>query len=297
MDMCYTINHPYACAHGMAMAERVSAFHHMAGGHTVESGMAETPTDTPSKKRRTPVGEVNTTGTVVGPLARKTSPVVDQTKWRRKLQEARIKFDDIAKETFLNAFAETGLKKRSADAAGVCLLTVIRHQKNDPDFAEAYDEAVAAYRDKFVGKAINELAFKGIKRERLKDNEVVETWREYPIPLILAELKRIDQGFRDKQDVNIGIGGGVLVVSGPMTPEEWVADQEKKNKERNNPMLDDPFTAARMLKAPPQGDIIDVEAVEVILPDRTKDVAERAARRAEEVAALVAKAAGMKVIK
>lgn len=297
--MCYTGYTPIVRARGMAIPARTLGLHHMVGGHTAESGMADTPTKKPSKKKRqATVGEKTQAGLVVAPTSRPSKALVDQSNWRRKLQAARIKFDDKAKQIFLSAFADTGLKKRSADAAGVCLLTIIRHQKNDPDFAEAYDEALASYRDKFVGKAINELAYEGIKHER-KDKttgEVIEEWREYPIPLVLAELKRIDPGFRDKQDISIGVGGGVLVVSGPLSPEEWVADQEEKNKLRTNPMIDDPFSAARLMHAPPQ-DVIDVEVVEVKLPDRAEEVAARAAKQIKEVAALKVKVAGLRVIR
>ena len=232
----------------------------------------------PIKQPRKPIRKVKageiaaSTGRPRQGVAPKANPVADQSNWRTRLVAGRIKFDDQAKEIFLAHFAEHGRKKHAATAAGVSVLTVTNHCKNDRDFAWAYDEAQAEYRDKFVGKAIGELAYEGIKIERKIGPDVIETKRDYPIPLIAMELKRIDHSYRDKQEVSLTGAGGVLVVPAGMTPSEWVADQAKKNEARNNPMDDKEDAPAAPGAAP-----VSAKPKEVVLPDRAATVAARKA--------------------
>ena len=228
-------------------------------------------------KRRAPskLGEISiTTGKPRPGNAPPLNPVADQRNWRVKLLASRIKFDDPAKEIFLREFAKHGRAKHAASDAGVSVLTVLNHRKNDPDFAQAYDEASAAYRDKFVEKAIQDLAYKGtpIMKVNQVTGEVYEERRDHPVRLLELELKRVDPSFRDKHEVALTGGGGVLVVPAAMTPAEWVKDQAKKNEDRMNPTQDTGSGQDRPAATP--------EAKDVVLPDRAADVAARKAGKA-----------------
>ncbi len=228
-------------------------------------------------KRRPPpkAGEIAvTTGLPRRPNAAPANPVADQRNWRVKLLASRIKFDDRAKEIFLCDFSGHGRKKDAASAAGVSLLTVTNHCKNDPDFAQAFDEAQAEYRDKFVKRAIDEIAYQGISIKKVNPftGEVYEERRDHPVRLIELELRRVDPTFRDKQEISLTGGGGILVVPAAMTPAEWVADQEKKNEARKNPIL-----AEESGKTTSDVEASKEVVKEVVLPDRAKEVAARKA--------------------
>ncbi len=148
----------------------------------------------------------------------KTRPRSDQIGWRVKLQQSRLKFDDDQKQIFLQELALHGLKGRASEAAGVCPNTVSKHIKNDPEFEAAVNESVESYRDKFVDHAMT-LAYDGIEVKKYnKDGDLVEERRDYPIPLILAELKRVEPGYRDKQTIDLNARGGVLVVPEAVDP-------------------------------------------------------------------------------
>ena len=222
------------------------------------------------KKPTAKGGERTVSGRLRRSKATKAHPKADQSTWRVKWRASQISFDDPAKEIYLKEFAEHGRKKHAADAAGVSLHTVRNHLKNDPEFSKAHDEAADSYRDSFVEHAIGDLATKGIPvMAATKEGDVYEQRRDYPIRLIELELKRIDPSYRDKQEVEISGGGGVLVVPAAMTPAEWVADQERKNAERMSPMEKDEVEAEAKNPKP----------VEVSLPDRAAVVAARNAKK------------------
>lgn len=167
----------------------------------------------------------------------KSKPVADQSTWRTKLKQSRLKFDDEQKQVYLKALAAHGMKGRSAETAGVCPQTVGLHRENDPDFSAATDAALDAYRDKFVDHATT-LAYDGITvRKFNKDGDLIEERQDYPIRLIELELKRVEPDYRDKQTIDLNTaGGGVLVAPAEMTPEDWIKKQQEENAGREKPV-------------------------------------------------------------
>lgn len=192
-------------------------------------------THTKLKKDGTPFP--SSTGKVVGVNA-------DQTTWRVKLQQSRLKFDDDQKHVYLSQLGKHGMKGRAAEEAGVSQLTVLKHAENDPDFAEARAQATVKYRDKFVDH-ITDLSLNGVLIEKFnKDGDLLERRQEYPIPLIMMEGKRVEPNYRDKQVIDLDdLPGGVLVVPAAMSPEayvkaseERVAEQDRLHEEREKEM-------------------------------------------------------------
>lgn len=92
-----------------------------------------------STKKKTPGPRASTTG--------KRHPKADQTNWRKKLQNNRLKFDDDAKAIYLREVSKHGLKVRAAAIAGVTIRTVNLHKRADEDFEEAAEEALGTYND------------------------------------------------------------------------------------------------------------------------------------------------------
>lgn len=161
---------------------------------------------------------------------------VDQTNWRVKLRQSRIKFDDDQKKIYLEDLAKHGMKARAAKTAGVSRATVLNHIENDEEFSERYDDALQEYRDGFVDHAVHDLAREGVLVERFdKDGKLVMTKREYPIPIIQMELKRIEPAYRDKQTIDLNHGGGVMVAPAGISPEDWIKREEEENKKRQKP--------------------------------------------------------------
>jgi len=168
----------------------------------------------------------------------------DQSTWRTRLQAAKIKFDDAAKDRYLTVLAQTGFKSRACMAAGVTRQTVAQHAENDPEFAEAMEEALDKYQARFM-EHWDELVYEGVEEPIIggKDrDEVIAHKRVYPINLIAMEARRVEPGFKERSEVDIKGGGGVLVVPANAAPDEWAKIVEGNNA---NTVQPDPPEAAQ----------------------------------------------------
>lgn len=153
--------------------------------------------------------------------------VVDRYKdlegnWRTRIRSVRGKFDDAAKERFLAEYRIHGRMGDSARAAGVSPKTVNTHMAKDEEFAEACLEAEEEYRSKLVAHQ-QDLVFNGtVKKTYDRNGNVVSEEQIYPIPLIQMELRKHDEGYRDKREVDMNVRGGVLVAPAEVgSIEDW----------------------------------------------------------------------------
>ena len=97
-------------------------------------------------------------------------------------------------------------------------------EKNNPEFAEMMAEAQMEYRDKIAAEVYRR-AVEGwdvpIVGGQFKD-QVVAHERKFSDRLLEMEAKRVDPGYREKQTVNVGQQGGVIVISAsPANKEDW----------------------------------------------------------------------------
>ena len=148
----------------------------------------------------------------------------DDGNWRLRIT-AGTKFNEMSRGIFLREMAEHGRKSTAAMAAGVSVTTANWAIKNDEDFNEAVAHCQLIYHDRIIAHH-QDLLFNGIEKIRYDGKgNVIDTTREYPIRLIELELKKHDDGYRDKREINMNVSGGVLIAPAGMTIEEW----EKKH--------------------------------------------------------------------
>lgn len=140
--------------------------------------------------------------------------------WRLKVKKG-LKFDEVKRGIFLRELAHHGRKTSACIAAGVSITTVNYAIDSDPDFNEATAHALLAYQDRLISHH-QDLLFNGIPKYRY-DNKgnLIEETRDYPIRLIELELKKHDEGYRDKRDVNMNVSGGVLIAPAETNVEDW----------------------------------------------------------------------------
>ena len=164
----------------------------------------------------------------------KKNPLVDMSNWREKLQKSRIKFDDEQKERYLKVLATTGRKGEAADSVGVSRDTVKRHIEIDPDFALAFEDALERYRDRvhdIAQSTYDGRLKKPILGGQFKD-EVVAHETIIHSNILAMELKRVDPSFKDRQEIDMNVKGGVLVVpDAGETKEEYLARIKREQEE------------------------------------------------------------------
>lgn len=176
-------------------------------------------------------------------LSRESRPeVIDYQdsdgEWRKKIKMVRIKFDDRAKGVFLDEYRLWGRIGEAAAKVGISTACVRDHIKDDEEFAQAFMEAENEYREKLVSHH-QDLLFNGTEKITYDRNGNV-AGREtiYPIRLIELELKKHDAGYRDKQEVEHRISGGVMIAPAEMTSiEDWEARFSKAKDVTPDPHL------------------------------------------------------------
>jgi hypothetical protein len=149
------------------------------------------------------------------------------------------KWNDEVKTKFLEEFAKHGRHGTAARIAGVSVATVKKYMEKDAAFGEACAEAMECYHDRLIEHHQN-LVFNGtVKTTYGRDGSIVSEETIYPQRLIELELKKHDEGYRDKKDVTVNVKGGVLVAPATVSMDEW----EKK------------------FGSPVVGDIVDAEVL------------------------------------
>lgn len=136
---------------------------------------------------------------------------------------SRVKFTDEAKGVFLNEYRKWGRMTDSAHAAGVSPQTVRKHMEDDEDFGEAVMHAADEYKDKLISHQQN-LVFNGTLKENYDRNgNLVSREQIFPIRLIELELKKHDDGYREKKEIEMTHKtGGVLLAPGESgSVDDW----------------------------------------------------------------------------
>lgn len=167
---------------------------------------------------------------------------------KKRIRLTKGGFCDEKKRIFLSIYSRTNRMKESASLAGVSMGTVREHIKTDTDFGEAVLEAEQSYRDHVVAH-IQDLCFNGVERKTYDRNgNLVSEEIQYPVKLIEMEAKRVEPGYRDKQQVDVNHTGGVLVAPSSLgSIEEW--EQKFGNK-----TIDASYEEVQSLPSPTFGD-------------------------------------------
>lgn len=154
-------------------------------------------------------------------------PVKYQDKdgaWRVRLVSHRKALTDEQKEVYLTELAEHGRTGHAATKANTTSFTISRERKSDADFEEAVQTALSIYKDRVI-EHHQDLVFNGTTRTSYdRVGNVVSEEKIYPIRLIELELKKVDEGYREKRDIDVKVSGGVLIAPAELgTIEEWEA--------------------------------------------------------------------------
>jgi hypothetical protein len=166
-------------------------------------------------------------------------PVVDDTNWRVKAQRKnRIKFDDKAKKRYLDELAATGRKWSAEQAAGVARSTVEHHLENDPEFADAFEDAIAKYSTPKIIQ-IEKEAIEGHLDQHYHDGQLVRERRVYETRLREKFLERYEPEYHPKYQVeHSGNVPGQVIIPGLAALTDWeqaVSQHDRASTKHQNP--------------------------------------------------------------
>jgi len=138
-----------------------------------------------------------------------------------------LKMDAARKRAFCVKYAELGVLRQAAKAVKVDPTTIERQRKSDPSFDEAVKAAYADYCETLEREA-HTRAVEGWMEPVFQGGRCVGEVLKKSDRILELVLKRHIPGYRDKQQVDMNVTGGVLVIPPtPKTSEEWEAQQGK----------------------------------------------------------------------
>ena len=145
--------------------------------------------------------------------------------WRKKIAFTRRIFSDKELGIFLEEYAKWGRIGEAAAAIGGTAEQIRKVVKSDPEFEQMFILAEETYKDKLIAHHQN-LLFNGtMKRVYDKEGNVIAEEQIFPLRLIELELKKHDAGYRDKQEIDLKVSGGVLIAPKEVKSiEDWEAN-------------------------------------------------------------------------
>lgn len=139
-----------------------------------------------------------------------------------------VKLDAANKMKAIEGYINTGSLVGAARAAGVSTETIKNHMKKDPVFKEQMTEAYEYFRHLLETECFR----RGVKGwlepiYNTKTGQLLGHKECYDSALLQKMMNRHMPEYNTKSEVDVRVGGGVLVVgASPQTAEEWM---------RNNP--------------------------------------------------------------
>lgn len=154
---------------------------------------------------------------------------------------ARKFLSDRRKKQFVRTLAETGIVSRAAAAAGWTTSMAYSLRKSNAQFKELWDNAMEFATDSLELEARRRGQF-GVSKPVYQQGKLVGYQQEYSDSLLTLLLKahRPDK-FKDQQKLDVDVKGGVLVVPGVASEDDWErrASADQAPHRANQGELDD----------------------------------------------------------
>lgn len=138
-------------------------------------------------------------------MARKPNPKIKGNselfsieKWNENLQFGTKK-TQATMEVFLNALAKGYSVNKARQEAGLSYTIIYKWRKEDPEFAEAWESALEAGKDR-IEDEIFRRGHDGIDKNIYYQGELVDVVTEYSDPLLLAKAKAKIPDYRNTGD-------------------------------------------------------------------------------------------------
>jgi len=139
--------------------------------------------------------------------------------------EAQQALRPILQDDFLKHYAVTGLIGKSAELAGTERTTIFSWRKADAEFDARCVLALKTYCEA-VEAEIHRRAIEGVNEPVFYQGEVVGHVTRYSDRMLELHAKRHIPEYRERQQVDLNVKGGVIVVPGmALTTQQWEATE------------------------------------------------------------------------
>ena len=142
------------------------------------------------------------------------------------------------RKTFLQKLSETGLQVRACEEVGVNRRVVYSLRKDDKEFEHNYETAMIVYRER-LEEEIHRRGMEGWQEPVFYRGEVIGAIRKFDSNLLMFHAKRHIPEYREKQQVDLTLSGGVLLVhAAHPTAADW--EKHARAVESQRPQLPGP---------------------------------------------------------
>ncbi len=126
------------------------------------------------------------------------------------------------REAFLRNLEETGLSLKSARLAGAQLRALQRYKETDPEFRDAWSDALAGFRES-LEQELYRRAVEGVLEPVFYKGVQIGTIRRFSDKLLEMLVKANDPRKYGRQQIDVDVRGGVMMLHAPaMTADQWV---------------------------------------------------------------------------
>ncbi|HKW13334.1 MAG TPA: hypothetical protein VJS69_02505 [Candidatus Krumholzibacteria bacterium] len=146
---------------------------------------------------------------------------------------APLKFTDRRQSIFLAEVRRTGIIGNGCRAADVSRQTIREYREADKEFDQAVIDALEDYAD-VVENELQRRAVEGVEEAVFWQGKRIDRKkvRRYSDTLMLAAAKRRRAEYRERTTVDMNVTGGVLVIGGEKSAEEWAAKYGKRSDDK-----------------------------------------------------------------
>lgn len=170
----------------------------------------------------------------------------------RRAAYGKVTVESIQK--YLDSLRQCGIMHRAALAANLSYSSIRNLREKDPDFAQEEEHAKELWIAEKIDDPLFKIGIEGTAKYGInqKTGERVRIGTEYNSQIALAVARKFDKNYREKQELDVKHGGGVVVVTAPMAPQDLEAYARKVESENREVIDVDPKTGKVSL--PPEGD-------------------------------------------
>ncbi len=138
-------------------------------------------------------------------------------------------FTQERKAIFLEEYTKTGLKIKSLLACGASTRIFHTELERDPEFREKCELAYVVWKESLEEELLRR-AIKGTQKDVFFKGDKIGEETVFSDRLMELAIKRHNPSYRDKQQIDVNHSGGVMVITGSLSIDDWAQKAKAVNE-------------------------------------------------------------------